>query len=1277
MKAMKKLFAAACAAAIVLVSCQEESFDGQHDSDNYYASVESFGSDTRTALGEGRTVVWSSEDRIAIFEGGNVGQAYQVLDSYIGKSTGEFTSVDGLTTSGAVAAIDGTIAIYPFEEGITVSSGDNGDYVIEGVDFPSEQKYVADSFSDEAFPMVSLSASGSRNLSFKNIGGILKLSLTGSYAVSKITLTGNSGEPLSGSATVTLGSDGIPSVTMSEDASTSVSLVCDPAVQLDPETAVDFYISIPPTDFENGFTVSVSESNGEIPEYSTNKRNQVSRSHILKMPTKALMSGESEDYIKLQKDVVFYGQDLNDYISVIDENTFQVSSDIPADQIPEVNTIVYYDSARAGADVFIGRVISITEEDSRYIIHTEIPSIEEVIDDLSINLKMDSSNTIAQITPVEDDNITSCKVVDNSVWDNLQVIYEDNVVTRSAQSDNTRFPINVTLELNADANDIFDGKIYLGITGWAKLEGRSSFIMEANIRIGLDGMLGVGISGDKKVTKPILKLKHGVTLYNNKILAIRLFPQLLFFVNGKIQIEAGLNYEMMNTDMKYYCSDNNFHNNAVEQLHDNYFRVHSLHSEGEFGFELENKLYAFIFSDKFFNAGISMSAGLGIKGENNVGIQFPDFANFDFSVVGTPYLEMYPFFAYRSSGGLKNIKGPTVSASAEAFKIPLLPDIHEINYEIRNNKRKLAVTGSIYGQNTSFIESKQEGIALFKKGEEKPVAHQSISRVDTKASTGELSFDLTEGASYEIAPYVESVNDGYVYGERIPITQSLRDQLIDLYYATDGPNWTNNENWCSDKPIEEWFGINLIKDEKGIKGITLSLSDNNLKGSFCLTQCDSLFNVNVSDNLLTTLNLSGCKNIESLKCYENQLISIELSENVNLKQIACRDNRLTHINLAECKNLEDLTILNNQLASIDLSYCNKLKQLNCNNNNLVSIDLSGCNNLEFLECRSNQLTSINISDNGNLKHLMCWDNRLSSINISECKNLETLFCSDNQLNSINISDNQKLSYLDCSFNPLTFIDLSGCKYLTTLECIFTQLTTLDVSGLKELVVLRCGNNKLNSLNISDCSSLKTLQCSDNVLTSLNLSDCTNLAYFHCKNNELTSLDLSNCTNLVELYCENNKLVSSLDLSITKKLKYLYCENNKIPSINVSGNSFLREIDCVNNELHSLDASNCTDLEDLACYNNKLTSLNISGCSNIRYLDCSNNNLISLSISGFSNFEYLNCSFNSISQIIIPEFDKLLYFYYDVRYVYQSDGTYNDLGIGWWYPGEPDKGYHGR
>ena len=34
-----------------------------------------------------------------------------------------------------------------------------------------------------------------------------------------------------------------------------------------------------------------------------------------------------------------------------------------------------------------------------------------------------------------------------------------------------------------------------------------------------------------------------------------------------------------------------------------------------------------------------------------------------------------------------------------------------------------------------------------------------------------------------------------------------RGVLVALYNATDGPNWRNNENWLSDAPLGEWYGV--------------------------------------------------------------------------------------------------------------------------------------------------------------------------------------------------------------------------------------------------------------------------------------------------------------------------------------------------------------------------------------------------------------------------------------------------------------------------------------
>ena len=40
-----------------------------------------------------------------------------------------------------------------------------------------------------------------------------------------------------------------------------------------------------------------------------------------------------------------------------------------------------------------------------------------------------------------------------------------------------------------------------------------------------------------------------------------------------------------------------------------------------------------------------------------------------------------------------------------------------------------------------------------------------------------------------------------------PASTDDRDALVALYNATDGPNWTNNTNWLSDRPIGEWYGV--------------------------------------------------------------------------------------------------------------------------------------------------------------------------------------------------------------------------------------------------------------------------------------------------------------------------------------------------------------------------------------------------------------------------------------------------------------------------------------
>lgn len=237
------------------------------------------------------------------------------------------------------------------------------------------------------------------------------------------------------------------------------------------------------------------------------------------------------------------------------------------------------------------------------------------------------------------------------------------------------------------------------------------------------------------------------------------------------------------------------------------------------------------------------------------------------------------------------------------------------------------------------------------------------------------------------------------------------------------------------------------------------------------------------------------------------------------------------------------------------------------------------------------------------------------------------------------------------------------------RCVYIQLSNNNLrgsgslAGMETLRVFWFDGNPLTSLDVSDCTALKELVCGANPLTSLDVSGCTELQSLACESMPLTSLDVSGCTELREMYVGYTPL-TSLDVSGCTALEDLHCNESRLATLDVSGCTALRSLYCNNNLLTTLDVSGCTALEKLDCYDNLLSSLDISGCTELRDLSCDN---------------------NLLTQEITDIFEQLQNFIYDVRYEYWTeypDGGgyvdhYKDNGVGWWYPGEPEKGYHGK
>lgn len=287
MKTIKRSLAAIAISAAALAGCQEIQIENDYTPKKYYASMEEFQPDTKTYLGEGNQILWSEGDFIEVFDGGEYGY-YEVSESSVGKSSAEFVKIPEY--GGPTVKCDRLFALYSgnftLEDQYTIPKTDMGELIIP-ISISSWGSLYHSSILNN-LPMVAVSPIGSQELSFKNVGGVIKLSIKGNTKITSIIIEGNSEEHIAGYAYVTVDEDGIHQISPSEDAGYyEQSIQYEDSyypIMLSEEEATDFYIPIIPTDFKNGFTVTITDAVGNEYIKTTNKRNEVKRSHILTMP---------------------------------------------------------------------------------------------------------------------------------------------------------------------------------------------------------------------------------------------------------------------------------------------------------------------------------------------------------------------------------------------------------------------------------------------------------------------------------------------------------------------------------------------------------------------------------------------------------------------------------------------------------------------------------------------------------------------------------------------------------------------------------------------------------------------------------------------------------------------------------------------------------------------------------------------------------------------------------------------------------------------------------
>lgn len=220
------------------------------------------------------------------------------------------------------------------------------------------------------------------------------------------------------------------------------------------------------------------------------------------------------------------------------------------------------------------------------------------------------------------------------------------------------------------------------------------------------------------------------------------------------------------------------------------------------------------------------------------------------------------------------------------------------------------------------------------------------------------------------------------------VKERERDALIAFYHATNGDNWTRNDNWCSDKPVSEWYGINCLGDF--VTDITLT--NNNLNGILPdeigeLTNLQSLF-LPAYGGDLTPNNIRGK--------IPNSIGNLKKLRNLNLLQ-----NMITGTlpeNMKYLSKIESLELAGridfNTGAFLPYDYISgeipewigdltNLRNIDLSNNHLsgsIPNSISKLTNLVSLQLNANQLSGVipnELYKLEKLEHLMLTGNKLS------------------------------------------------------------------------------------------------------------------------------------------------------------------------------------------------------------------------------------------------------------------------------------------------------------
>ena len=233
-----------------------------------------FDEQTRVEFNSKQKTIWSEGDQVIRF-------GTDILDVWkytglTGEDTDRFSFVKELNDSNNYYYNDKFYVLYSYDSYLELSFPPDGPEVLHNI--KATQNYTPDTYDPKSNIMVGESDHNDI-FSLRNLMGYLHIPIMGTKTISKIVITGNNNEILNGNRSIIISDP--DTFYWNDNTGKSLTLDCADSVELSPKYTTEFYITLVPTVFTKGFSISIYFTDETSQSFNTDDKMTIERNKIL------------------------------------------------------------------------------------------------------------------------------------------------------------------------------------------------------------------------------------------------------------------------------------------------------------------------------------------------------------------------------------------------------------------------------------------------------------------------------------------------------------------------------------------------------------------------------------------------------------------------------------------------------------------------------------------------------------------------------------------------------------------------------------------------------------------------------------------------------------------------------------------------------------------------------------------------------------------------------------------------------------------------------------